>query len=169
MRLTLSRECGIVNTSFGVDALRLLSSTDFALRLLMRLGADEGRHRTTEALAREIGVPRNHIHKIVQDLTEAGFVRTLRGARGGVMLARPAAEISLGAVVRHLERGQALVECFLPDGGSCCLSPDCRLRARLGRAREAFLAELDDSRLADCLPAPIAPAPIPDIAGCAPV
>lgn len=131
--------------------MRLLASTDFALRVLMRLGADPARHRSTEALAGEVGVPRNHLQKIVQDLAEAGLVRTLRGARGGVMLARPPAEISLGAVVRRLERGQALVECFRPDGGACCLSPDCRLRGVLLQAREAFFAVLDGRSLADCL------------------
>jgi Rrf2 family nitric oxide-sensitive transcriptional repressor len=130
---------------------RLLASTDFALRVLMRLAADPARHRSTEALAQEVGVPRNHLHKIVQDLAEAGMVRTLRGARGGVMLARPPSEISLGAVVRHLEQGQALVECFRADGGACCLSPDCRLRGALWRAREAFLATLDAGTLADCV------------------
>jgi len=73
--------------------MRLLASTDFALRLLMRLGADPARHRSTDALAQEIGVPRNHLHKIVQDLAVAGVVRTLRGAQGGVMLARAPAAI----------------------------------------------------------------------------
>jgi Rrf2 family nitric oxide-sensitive transcriptional repressor len=130
---------------------RLLASTDFALRVLMRLGADPARHRSTEALAGEVGVPRNHLHKIVQELADAGLVRTLRGARGGVLLARPPGEISLGTVVRRLERGQALVECFRPDGGACCLSPDCRLRGVLWQAREAFLAVLDATTLADCL------------------
>jgi Rrf2 family nitric oxide-sensitive transcriptional repressor len=133
---------------------RLLASTDFALRVLMRLAADPARHRSTEVLAGEVGVPRNHLHKIVQDLAEAGIVRTLRGARGGVMLARPPAEISLGSVVRRLEGGQALVECFRPDGGACCLSPDCHLRGVLWRAREAFLATLDRTSLADCAPTP---------------
>ncbi|WP_270936947.1 RrF2 family transcriptional regulator [Falsiroseomonas oryzae] len=137
--------------------MRLLASTDFALRVLMRLGAEPARHRSTEALAGEVGVPRNHLHKIVQDLAAAGLVRTLRGARGGVLLARAPAEISLGAVVRHLEQGQSLVECFRPDGGACCLSPDCRLRGVLWRAREAFLATLDGTTLADCLPARPAP------------
>lgn len=131
--------------------MRLLASTDFALRVLMRLGADPARHRSTEALAQEVGVPRNHLHKIVQDLAEAGLVRTLRGAHGGVQLARPPAEITLGAVVRRLERDQALVECFRADGGACCLAPDCRLRGRLGQAREAFLRVLDATSLADCV------------------
>ncbi|WP_170985175.1 Rrf2 family transcriptional regulator [Roseomonas sp. AR75] len=142
--------------------MRLLASTDFALRVLMRLGADPARHRSTETLAADIGVPRNHLHKIVQDLAEAGLVRTLRGARGGVMLAKSPGEISVGAVVRRLERGQALVECFRPDGGACCLAPDCRLRNVLWRAREAFLAELDATTLAACV-AP--PRPMPQAVG----
>jgi Rrf2 family nitric oxide-sensitive transcriptional repressor len=132
--------------------LRLLSSTDVALRLLMRLAAEPGRVRTAEELSAEVGAPRNHLHKIIQDLAGAGLVRTLRGARGGVVLARPAAEIRIGEVVRRLEEGQALVECFRPDGGACCLSPECRLRGVLARGRAAFLAELDGATLADCLP-----------------
>src|SRR4051794_7715754 len=122
--------------------MRLLAATDFALRLLMQLAADPDRHRTTDDLAQAISVLPNHLHKVVQALAAAGLVRTLRGARGGVLLARPAAEIRLGEVVRRLERGQALVECFRPDGGACCLAPECRLRAMLAEAREAFLDDL---------------------------
>jgi len=137
---------------------RLLASTDFALRVLMRLGAEPSRHLSTEVLAQAVGVPRNHLHKIVQDLAGAGLVRTLRGARGGVALARPAGEINLGEVVRRLEQGQALVECFRADGGACCLSPECRLKGHLWQAREAFLAALSSATLQDCL---LAPAPGP--------
>ena len=132
--------------------MRLLAATDFSLRLLMRLAESPGRHRSTEWLAQAIGVPRNHVHKIVQDLAEAGFVRTIRGAQGGVLLAQPAADIRVGAVVRHLEREQSLVECFRPDGGACCMSAECRLRAVLASARAAFLASLDSTTLAECLP-----------------
>lgn len=136
--------------------MRLLAATDFALRLLMRLGAEPARRRSTEDLAREIGVPRNHLHKIVQDLAEAGFVRTQRGAGGGVELARDPAEIRIGDVVRRFESGQALVECFRPDGGACRLSPECRLRAVLRQARDAFLGRLDGATLAECLALPAA-------------
>jgi Rrf2 family nitric oxide-sensitive transcriptional repressor len=131
---------------------RLLASTDIALRLLMRLGAEPNRLRTAEELSQAVGAPRNHLHKIIQDLAEAGLVRTWRGARGGVSLARSAAEIRIGEVVRRLETGQALVECFRPDGGTCRLLPGCRLRIVLARGQEAFLAELDAVTLDDCLP-----------------
>jgi len=136
--------------------LRLLAATDFALRVLMRLGAEPARRRSTEDLARAVGVPRNHLHKIVQDMAEAGLVQTWRGAGGGVALAQPAEAIRIGTVVRRFEAGQALVECFRPDGGACCLSPECRLRGLLWQAREDFLARLDATTLADCLAVPAA-------------
>lgn len=128
--------------------MRLLASTDFALRVLMRLAADPAALRSTEVLAREVGVPRNHIQKIVQELAGLGLVRTVRGVRGGVALAKPAAEVTLGRVVRALEREQALVACFREDGGDCCFNPGCRLQGVLGGAREAFLRHLDRVTLA---------------------
>jgi len=135
--------------------MRLLESTDLALRVLMRLSAAPGQHFSTDVLARELVISRNHLHKIVQYLTEAGLVRTIRGARGGVMLARPAAEIRVGAVVRGHEQDQALVECFREDGGACTLLPRCRLRGMLAGAKEAFYRHLDQYTLADCLGGPL--------------
>ena len=58
--------------------------------------------------------------------------------------------ITLGKVVRALEGGSALVECFREDGGACALTPRCRLKARLAAARESFMRELDKTTLADC-------------------
>jgi Rrf2 family nitric oxide-sensitive transcriptional repressor len=130
--------------------MRLLAFTDFGLRALMRLAAEPERHLSTEALARELGISRNHLQKVVQALAESGFVRTLRGVKGGVMLAAPPETIRLGAVVRRLERGQPLVECFRDDGGGCALTPCCRLKGMLATAREAFLDSLDRHTLADC-------------------
>jgi len=57
------------------------------------------------------------LQKIVQDLAAAGLVQTQRGAGGGVVLARPPEAIRIGEVVRRLEAGQALVECFRAMAG----------------------------------------------------
>jgi Rrf2 family transcriptional regulator, nitric oxide-sensitive transcriptional repressor len=133
--------------------MRLLASTDYALRVLMRLSAEPaGGHLSVEALANELGgLSRNHLHKVVQELAALGVVRTLRGARGGVALARPAAEIRLGSLVRQLEADQSLVECFRADGGACVLTPRCRLKGMLGSAWSAFLRELDCYTLDECV------------------
>src|SRR5208282_3013165 len=94
--------------------MRLLASTDFALRVLMRLGQQApGEHVNVETLAQQLGgLSRNHLHKIIQNLTALGVLRTVRGAGGGVMLSVPLAEIRLGALIRTLEADQALVECI---------------------------------------------------------
>lgn len=130
--------------------MRLTSFTDYALRTLMRLAADPDRSFTTEEIARTFAISRHHLTKVVQQLAEGGFITTQRGAGGGIRLAGPASEITLGAVVRRLESPASLVECFRDDGGSCVMTETCHLRPRLARAREAFLADLDTTTLAEC-------------------
>ena len=130
--------------------MRLTSFTDFALRALMRLAGEPARWFATNEIATEFGISRNHLAKVVRDLADGGFISTQRGAGGGFTLARPPQSITLGEVVRALEARHALVECFRDDGGTCVLTPRCRLKARLAAAREAFMRELDATTLAEC-------------------
>ena len=130
--------------------MRLTAFTDFALRALMRLAAEPDRSFSTNEIATEFGISRNHLIKVVGDLANGGFVSTQRGIGGGFRLARTPQLITLGEVVRALEGRHALVECFRDDGGNCVLMPRCRLKARLAAAREAFMRELDTTTLAEC-------------------
>ncbi len=130
--------------------MRVTSFTDFALRALMRLAGEPERSFATSELAEEFGISRNHLAKVVRDLAGGGFIRTQRGSGGGFSLARPPQSITVGEVVRALESRQELVECFRKDGGSCVLTPRCRLKSRLAAAQEAFMRELDATTLAEC-------------------
>jgi len=129
--------------------MRLTQFTDFGLRALMILAGQPRRSFTTGEIAARAGVPRNHMAKIVRELARGGFIRTRRGKGGGFMLARDAAEITLGQVSRRLETGSALVACFRADGGDCRLTCRCGLRCHLAQAQEAFFASLDPVPLAD--------------------
>ncbi|HVB69763.1 MAG TPA: Rrf2 family transcriptional regulator [Acetobacteraceae bacterium] len=144
--------------------MRLLASTDIALRVLILLaGAPPGRPVSVGWMARELGgLSRDHLHKIVQELTSLGITRTVRGAGGGMLLARAPAEVRLGSLVRHLEADQAMVECFRAEGCACTLLPGCRLRGMLASAEAGFYASLDGYTLADCSPDPERDAPLPD-------
>ena len=135
--------------------MRLTSFTDFGLRALMRMASEPDRAFSTAELADEFVLSRNHLTKIMQRLAQGGIVTTRRGGGGGATLARAPQDISLGAVVRLLEDGQALVECSAAAGGDCTITGCCRLKARLRSAEAAFLADLDRSTLADiALPVP---------------
>jgi Rrf2 family nitric oxide-sensitive transcriptional repressor len=133
--------------------MRLLASTDLALRVVMLLGRQgPGEQMNVETMAAQLGdLSRNHLHKIVQDLAALGVLRTIRGAGGGVTLAAPLEETRLGSLIRSLESDQALVECFRADGGCCILESGCKLRVMLRDARESFYQSLDQRTLADCV------------------
>lgn len=126
--------------------MRLTDRTDFALRVLMLLAADDGR-RTVAEMARLFDVSAHHLSKVVQDLHALGWVETSRGRSGGAELAVDPARLSVGEVVRAMEPDFALVEC-LREEGACPLEGPCALRAALKGARDAFLAELDATTLA---------------------
>ncbi len=137
--------------------MRLTSFTDYGLRALMRMASAPERAFSTVDLANEFGLSRHHLTKIIATLAQAGIATTRRGGGGGATLARPADQIRLGDVVRLLEMGQHLVECFAASGGACTLTSCCRLKARMRSAEAAFLADLDRSTLADIALSPLAP------------
>src|SRR5512134_2316175 len=101
----------------GLATMRLTSFTDFGLRALMRLASDPARGATTDEMARQLGISRNHLTKVISRLAAAGVVVTQRGSGGGFRLARAPADVSIGEIVRLLETREALVECFRADGG----------------------------------------------------
>lgn len=137
--------------------MRLTSFTDYGLRMLMRMASAPDRAFSTAELAEEFGLSRNHLIKIMQQLARGGIVETRRGGSGGAILRRDPADIRLGDVVRLLEQGQALVECFQHEGSGCTIDGCCRLKARLRRSETAFIDDLNTSTLADiALPEPAA-------------
>jgi len=124
--------------------------TDYGFRVLMVLAGAPDTMFSAHKLAADLKVSPNHLNKVITTMAKAGFVLTQRGHGGGIRLARPAEGITLGDVVRVMEKKTALVECFRPDGGKCTIGSDCRLRDRLSAAQSKFLEDLDRSTIADC-------------------
>lgn len=129
--------------------MRLTQFTDFGLRILMRMASAPDQVFSTAELAEEFRLSRNHLIKIVQRLARGGIVETRRGGGGGAVLSRDASEIRLGDVVRLLEQGQAIAECFGPSVNRCTIEGCCRLKARLRGAEAKFIEDLNRSSLAD--------------------
>lgn len=134
--------------------MRLTLHTDYALRLLMLLAVQPERLHTIEEAARRYNISRNHLMKVAQTLTQAGFIISLRGRKGGLRLARPDTEISLGAVVRATEDNFALAECFSLETNTCAIASVCGLRGPFEQAMRAFLGVLDSYNLADLIASP---------------
>ncbi|CAB3776957.1 Rrf2 family transcriptional regulator [Paraburkholderia fynbosensis] len=126
--------------------MRLTDYTDYSLRVLLYLAVQGNALSTIQDISQAYGISRNHLMKVVQQLAERGWVETVRGRNGGLRFVEHIRDLTVGEVVRATESDFALVACMPDQRGEhrpCVISPQCRLRAALQAARDAFLAELD--------------------------
>ena len=99
--------------------------TDYGVRVILDLATQTECERTsTQEIAERQNIPSPFLAKIVSQLSLAGLVTTYRGAGGGVMLARPAADINLLQVIEALEGPVRLNRCLIepdacPQNGHC--------------------------------------------------
>ncbi|AXY41687.1 Rrf2 family transcriptional regulator [Halomonas sp. JS92-SW72] len=130
--------------------MHLTRFTDYSIRVLIYLAAKGEERSTIHEIATSFDVSRNHLMKVVQDLSHKGYITAIRGKNGGLLLKKAPEEIRLGRLVRDTENDLELVECF-GDSNECKITPACRLKPILAEALRAFLAVLDKYTLADML------------------
>lgn len=128
--------------------MQLSKFSDYSLRVLMYCGLRDQPTPVAE-IAGAYDISQNHLLKVANRLTELGLVAATRGRGGGLQLAVEPIDIVLGDVVRQTENVD-LVEC-MGDASACVLTGSCKLQRALGRARDAFFAELDLYTLEDLL------------------
>jgi len=130
--------------------MRLTLHTDFALRVLIHAGLNEGRLTTINDIAVGFGISKNHLMKVVNDLGHRGYLKTVRGRNGGIQLMREPSDINIGRLVRETEEELDVLGC-LERTGYCRIERVCRLRGAVRDATAAFLAVLDGYTLADLI------------------
>jgi len=102
----------------------------------------------TARIAREAAVPKMYLRKIIQTLSHAGFVHTIAGARGGVILSADPAKISLKDIIETVEGALVVSECIdHPD--ACRNSPSCKVRRNLAAIQECLRREFSSRRISD--------------------
>lgn len=132
--------------------MRITRYTDYSLRVLMYVAVKpENELSTIREIAGIYNISRNHLMKVVQELTAKGYLLAVRGKHGGIRLNRLPQDINVGALVRDTEQDLELVECF-GSNNQCVITPACQLKFALKKALDAFFSELDNYTLADLLP-----------------
>lgn len=127
--------------------MKLRIQTDYALRTLILLGSEK-RKMTAAEIADAFVISKDHLIKVIQQLSRLGYVRAIPGRHGGVLLVRDAAEISLRAVVEEMEGSAGVLACT-SDPSFCPMEPGCRLRRVLMKAESAFYETLESVSIAD--------------------
>lgn len=126
--------------------LRISKLTDYATVILAGL-ADTGQGLcSASGLAERTGVGLPTVSKLLKELQRAGLVLSVRGARGGYQLARPAAEISAADIIDAVEGPVALTECSGKDS-HCGIEHNCQVGHSWQRVNRAIRRALADVRL----------------------
>ena len=94
---------------------RVTAKVDYAVRALLELTEAEEGPVKGERIAQAQGIPLKFLENILIDLRHAGIVRAQRGADGGYWLARPAADVTIGEVIRAVEGPLASVRGEPPE------------------------------------------------------
>ena len=123
----------------------------YALRALSTLALAEPEQLQARRIAQDAKVPEKFLEAILVELRNAGIVESRRGTIGGHRLAKPAAEIMVGDIVRIIDGPIAPIRCasvtaYQPCAD--CIDPaTCALRDLMGDVREAMSGILDHRSL----------------------
>ena len=129
--------------------MRISKKTDYALRTLFTLVEHYGRGPIPiRELARRNDVPKRFLEQIVLDLKRQGWVDSLPGVRGGIILGKHPSKITMGEVVRHFDGIIAPIECVSVSGYTrCTQEPVCRFRRVFLDVRNYATRLMDSSTL----------------------
>jgi Rrf2 family protein len=135
------------------------TKAEYGVRVMVELARHPGDEPVPLAeVADHGGLPLAYLEHLVARLRKAGLVASRRGSRGGYMLARPAAQITMAEVVEALEGSIAPIDCIsqAPDGSIVCSresSPGhvCPTKLLWSRVRFSIVSTLRETTLADLL------------------
>jgi Rrf2 family protein len=131
--------------------MKLSKRSRYGTRLLL----DMARHYQEgpvqlSVIARRQAISVKFLEQIIIPLKKANYVRSVRGAKGGHMLAKAPDQVTVGEVIELLEEGLWIAECTeKPE--TCDRSPTCPTRLLWKEATEALYARLRATTFADLL------------------
>lgn len=131
-----------------MNVLKISEAVSIALHALLLMARKEKESYKVPELAREMEVSEAHLAKVFQRLVKGGVLRSVRGPRGGFILARPKEAITLLEIYE-------LIESPLSDGGVCLLHREkcpfgqCIFGGLVGRVNREFREYLASKTLGD--------------------
>lgn len=129
--------------------LRLTREAEYGLMAMTYIASQpDGELAYRKEIASHHRIPREFLAKVLQKLSRGGLIRSSRGIRGGYLLAKRSAEISLADVVRAVDGPMAIVECAR-KGNECPQFDSCNFRDALWELQDSIVHVLTEISLHD--------------------
>jgi Rrf2 family protein len=126
----------------------LSQSAGYAILALSCLDDPGGEPILVQDVAVWIGAPGPYLSKVFHALGKAQLVATKRGRNGGVILMRPAREITLDSISAAMDGEEWQASCLL-GLATCSDERACPVHTFWSEERKRILAELQHTTLAD--------------------
>ena len=129
--------------------MKLSTRSRYGTRLLIDLARcrDQGPIQISEISNRQ-QISVKYLEQIIRPLKQANLVTSVRGPKGGHLLAKEPDEITLGQIVRLFEGQVDLVAC-VSNPENCPMADECRVRLAWQAATDALYNNLDGTTIAD--------------------
>ena len=129
--------------------LRFTKRADYGLMAIHYIAVHEDLGAVSaKRIAEEFHIPAELLAKILQRLAKQRLITSTNGPKGGYVLARRPAEISVGDVVRALEGPVHIVSC-LEESSDCPQMAHCNLRRPVQKIQAAITQVLDTMSLSE--------------------
>ena len=131
--------------------MKLSSRTRYGMRAILDLAAEYGKKpMQIKMIAQHEDISSKYLEQLISMLKMAGLVHSVRGPRGGYMLTRPPADITLKEVFLTLDGPTVPAECsehaeFRPQ------CPDCAMRQVWQELENSISTVLNSYTLADLM------------------
>lgn len=130
--------------------MRITYKGDYALKTILDLAVHYGNGVVTiHDLAKRIDAPIKFLEQVLLDLKRGGFVQSRRGKIGGYMLARPAAKIKLGEVIRYIDGPIEPVACVDKNYKGCSVAASCVLKGIWKQVNDSTARIIDNVTFED--------------------
>lgn len=131
--------------------MQLKNSTDYAIRIVCYLAAQE-RMVSTSELSRKLNVSANYVPKIAKKLKNAKIVTACEGINGGYMLAKQPENISLMEIISCVEETMAINRCLEEDRFcSRNLEDTCKIHKILLSLQNTYNNKLESVKVSDVI------------------
>jgi Rrf2 family protein len=131
--------------------MKLSTRSRYGARILVDLARHKGQGPVQiGSISKRQDISVKYLEQLIRPLKKAKLVKSVRGPKGGHMLAEKPENISLGQVVRLFEGQSDLVECVsFPE--KCPMSDDCQVRLAWRDATEVLYEKLDSTSICDLM------------------
>jgi Rrf2 family protein len=131
--------------------MKLSTRSRYGARILVDLARHNGQGPVQIGeISKRQDISVKYLEQLIRPLKQASMVTSVRGPKGGHMLAKDPEDITLGQIVRLFEGQAELVEC-ISNPEQCNMSDDCQVRLAWKDATRVLYEKLDSTTISDLM------------------